>query len=672
MSKVLLRRTLRLEYINNIMMNKSGNFWKCILFLCLAVISHTSGVVIRRLNEDSGTKTKEAFKSAALQTISATPIDGTSKVNYSRLVWTAEDEKWSSQFHRPSNAKKFGSIFNNMNCFGCNAAIYFVQNMIRGLSPISDKFARDVMKDSIYDGCKARLPVEVCQGIVEEFVPQVYYILKNTKMGADSTCSFVMSGECEYVPDSLLEWQVTFPPIPKPPVTVPSPPRVGAKRLKVLQLSDIHYDPYYQEGSNAKCGNPLCCRSINGKPATPEDAAGKWGDYRGCDTPKRTIDHMLKHIQIIHSDIDYILWTGDLPPHDIWNQTREGNLQILRNIMEDMKKSFPNVTIFPALGNHESAPVNSFPTKLAPSDFSVSWLYDELDNQWRRWLPTDASNTVKRGAFYSVLVRPGFRIISVNTNYCNDKNFWLLMNSTDPANELQWLIDELQGAENRSEKVHIIGHMPPGTSECLKIWSANYYRIINRYESTITAQFFGHTHYDEFELFYDTDDLTRPVSVAYVGPSVTPYDNLNPGYRIYYVDDDQGSSTRQVVDHETWIMNLQKANARGFPTWKKLYSAQGAFGMPSLLPRDWDELLGEMMNNTKVFNRYYKYYYKDSPTRPPCDETCRKQLLCDIRSGRSRDRSVLCQKIDNSLFAKEPYAKFDIDVIESNDIDSYA
>lgn len=65
-----------------------------------------------------------------------------------------------------------------------------------------------------------------------------------------------------------------------------------------------------------------------------------------------------------------------------------------------------------------------------------------------------------------------------------------------------------------------------------------------RYESTITAQFFGHTHFDEFSLFYDPKDLGRAVGVSYISPSVTPFINLNPGYRIYYVDGDRDHSTR--------------------------------------------------------------------------------------------------------------------------------
>lgn len=83
----------------------------------------------------------------------------------------------------------------------------------------------------------------------------------------------------------------------------------------------------------------------------------------------------------------------------------------------------------------------------------------------------------------------------------------------------------------------------------------------DRYESTVTAQFFGHTHFDEFELFYDTQNLGRPVSIAYVGPSVTPYSDLNPGYRIYYVDGDREHSTRVIkfiflIEHNINYLNV--------------------------------------------------------------------------------------------------------------------
>jgi len=424
----------------------------------------------------------------------------------------------------------------------------------------------------------------------------------------------------------------------------------------VLHLSDTHFDPYYTEGSNAACSEPLCCRSTDGIPSVATNGAGRWGDYRKCDTPRQTIESMLHHIANYHQDIDYIIWTGDLPPHDVWNQTRSANLYVLRETVRQLNYYFPKARIFPALGNHESSPVNSFPPpNIQEPQYSMDWLYDELDVLWRRWLPESASPTVRKGAFYSVTVSPGFRMISLNMNYCNNKNWWLLLNSTDPAQELQWLIYELQSAELKGEKVHILGHIPPGHSDCLKVWSHNYYRIVNRYESTIAGQFFGHTHFDEYEVFYDEIYRGRATSIAYIGPSVTPYYGLNPGYRIYHVDGNYAGTTRTVIDHETWIMDLEEANrhAVNSPRWYRLYTAREAFLMPSLTPQDWDHLIQRMTYDDNLFQTYYKYYWKASSARPVCDAECKKRLLCDLKSGRSNDRKLTCQELEERIDGKK-------------------
>ncbi|XP_031785984.1 sphingomyelin phosphodiesterase isoform X1 [Nasonia vitripennis] len=584
-------------------------------------------------------------------------VDQLTRMNYSRMLWDMEYSQKSGHLSlfvdkamklldlRQVMTEVETSVMSKVSCTACKVGAGLLQHFIK-----AGKSEEEIL-NSIFQFCVSLKiqSVRVCQGITLLMGGEVIYVLKEVEMSSAQICSFVIGDACEDVYNPLHDWEVVFPPVNKPTIKPPVSPLEGAPNFKVLHISDTHYDPYYQEGTNAECNEPLCCRLTNGPALTPSAAAGKWGDYRKCDTPKRTVDHMLNHIAATHPDIDYIIWTGDLPPHDVWNQTRDENLKILRDTVKQMVKTFPGVPIFPSLGNHESAPVNSYPPPFAPEDNSIAWLYNELDEQWRQWLPAGTSNTVKRGAFYSVLVRPGFRILSVNTNYCNNKNWWLLMNSTDPVSELQWLIYELQGAEINNEKVHIIGHIPPGHSDCLKVWSRNYYHIINRYESTITAQFFGHTHYDEFEVFYDTADLGRALSIAYIGPSVSPYYDLNPGYRIYYVDGDHPKTTRMVIDHESWVMNLKEANLYDFPIWYKSYSARQTFQMPSLLPKDWDSLIDKMTNEPNVFDIYYKHYYKNSPVRPLCNDECKKRLLCDLRSGRSHDRKALCQNLETRI-----------------------
>jgi len=55
--------------------------------------------------------------------------------------------------------------------------------------------------------------------------------------------------------------------------------------LKVLQITDIHFDPYFSPGARTDCGEPVCCRSNNGPGTTFHSMAGIWGDYTECDTP---------------------------------------------------------------------------------------------------------------------------------------------------------------------------------------------------------------------------------------------------------------------------------------------------------------------------------------------------------------------------------------------------
>lgn len=182
--------------------------------------------------------------------------------------------------------------------------------------------------------------------------------------------------------------------------------------------------------------------------------------------------------------------------------------------------------------------LNSFaPPEIADPELSSAWLYDDADVQWSKWLPAEVSSTIRRGGYYTTLARPGLRIVSMNMNYCYTFNWWTLYKSQDPASSLLWLRGILEEAEKAGEKVHILSHIPPGNEDCWSIWSGEFAKIINRFESTVAVQLYGHTHHEEFKIFYDqVDDVNRPVNVAFVAGSLTSFSNLNPSYRIYTVD----------------------------------------------------------------------------------------------------------------------------------------
>ena len=113
-------------------------------------------------------------------------------------------------------------------------------------------------------------------------------------------------------------------------------------------------DLLYTEGLTTECGEPLCCRPPN-KPVSP--AAGPWGDYL-CDVPLATLNDLFEHLNTSKDQFDWVYWTGDLPAHNVWSQTREDQLGVIDLLTDQMKLFFGDKKMYPTLGNHESAPVN--------------------------------------------------------------------------------------------------------------------------------------------------------------------------------------------------------------------------------------------------------------------------------------------------------------------------
>lgn len=224
--------------------------------------------------------------------------------------------------------------------------------------------------------------------------------------------------------------------------------------------------------------------------------------------------------------------------------------------------------------------------------------------------------------------RSNMRVICINTNYCARLNPWSLYNPVDPANQLKWLSDELHKAEKVGDKVHIIGHIPPDNRECTQAWLYNFLRIIDRFYETILAQYYGHTHRDEYRLFYSPGHHEVPIGLAYIGPSITPFTENNPAYRLYYMED-----SGILNDHETFYFNLTEANHnnRG-PQWKHEYRAMEKFGLDDMSPDSWHNLSIKLHTDDKLFNEFKNLYYRHSDVKKDerCTDKCRKYILSDL------------------------------------------
>ena len=126
--------------------------------------------------------------------------------------------------------------------------------------------------------------------------------------------------------------------------------------LKMLHLSDYHLDLWYTVGSNSLCNEPVCCRSTS---YGSNRSAGFWSETEYfCETPQTFIRTANRQIADRHQDIDFIIWTGDNVPHDIWNTSREMTLLHIRSVTESVNASFKGIPVFPCLGNHDTHPTD--------------------------------------------------------------------------------------------------------------------------------------------------------------------------------------------------------------------------------------------------------------------------------------------------------------------------
>ncbi|KAI7866585.1 Metallo-dependent phosphatase-like protein [Spinellus fusiger] len=541
--------------------------------------------------------------------------------------------------------------------------------VIKNLSSISEK----LLILSLTNTCLRTKKVhpEVCKGAIKEQAPILRQALKTMDIsGRDGRlmCAAVLNS-CTY-PD-VQPYNVEFPK-PKPNLDTFQKKSIG-NTFTVLQMSDWHIDSKYKEGAEVMCDKPICCRASSTDYRKITQKASKWGAYN-CDTPYKLIDSMLKFIHTAQPDIEFGILTGDIPPHEVWSTLPFLKTKLIQDFSFNMLHKYfdspdlINAMLYPAIGNHESAPTNVFPlnSSTLPTEFtkkylSLEWLYKGLANNWQGWLSfSDNKSVEKNSGNYAVRPVRGLKLVSLNTNFCYTLNWWLYENprQRDPNGILAWLVKELQDSEDKDERVWIIGHIAPGDSTCFYDYSNYYYQIVERYAPhVITGQFFGHTHHDELQLFYSnsTQNASEAIASAYIAPSITPFADLNPGFRIYKVD----SETFEIVDSITYVADLDQADTwKDKPNWHIEYSAREAFNSSTALlssptapltPEWWHNVTVDMESDAATFDKYWKYRFKSAPKIQACDEVCRANTLCGIRSGKSELR---CDFSD-SLFGKE-------------------
>ena len=216
-----------------------------------------------------------------------------------------------------------------------------------------------------------------------------------------------------------------------------------------------------------------------------------------------------------------------------------------------------------------------------------SWLYSALPDIWGADLCEDAKKTLAYGGYYQTLVRPGLRVVSINSNiYATGNLFLNPANLVDVSSQLNWLSDVLRQVKARDERVLLIGHQSP--SSWWPEFSARFNALLTEYAGTVLHAFWGHTHHSEVQLYTDDADPPRAHTVGYIGGSFTPYTDTNPGFQCYTYDRATASSSAVLVnDYSVYWVELSLANARNAADWAVHMTARADLQLRDLGPSSW-------------------------------------------------------------------------------------
>lgn len=332
---------------------------------------------------------------------------------------------------------------------------------------------------------------------------------------------------------------------------------------------------------------------------------------------------------------------------------------------EVFKAEMGNIPIYPTLGNHDSLPEayntpnNIDGKKTAGANNIFSWNYDLLSSMWERdgWITAgEASHASTHYGAYAHTTAQGLRIISINTDFWYKDNVFNFFNFTNPDQSgiLKYLIKELEACEAKGQRAWIIGHVLSGYdgTNGLPNPTALFYSIVVRFApATIAAVFFGHTHEDQLQIFYDYSanslngtlrntndiDISKPLTMGFIGPSITPLTGNNAGYQLYQVD----AKTFEIMGIQTYFANVSESLTWTSPVWQFEYDARSTYNVngtwPATSPLNatfWTDVTYSMLTNQSLVERYNFLETKSSVVTKNCSTAaCARQKVCYIRSG---------------------------------------
>ena len=484
------------------------------------------------------------------------------------------------------------SVSGGMNCAVCSFVIDVLKNYLLQKNGFEKFYAL------VEDICHfTKLDNKVCDGAIDHYKDVVLDSFIRRFINGDYICSLVniCNDTTEY--ESIEDFAHRI---------LTNKPQVKEKEImkrkndddyyKVIQVTDIHLDMEYKEGTVANCNLPICCRELNDDDLVPVKRvyAGFYGTTGKCDSNIETVKAFASKAKELNPD--YIMFTGDNIAHIVWTVTLSEILKATKIQIEAIQNEFGlNTPIYPAIGNHENAPCDQFHGE-------EKELLEGLAEIFRPYLDANAYETFRKYGYYTLLVKNNLRIVSLNCLLCDSYNFNLLYDSSQPRQMFKWLENVLSEAEKNGEIVHIMDHIPIANSHHTIECSSRLKILMDRYQNIIRGYFSGHSHSEYLVMVHEYYNPEKATQINYICSGLTTYSEYQPSFRMYLID----KKELYVQDFIQYRMNLNESNEKRTPIWFIPYYATELFEVDSM-----NDL--ESISKYKITPEYIQHKYTDVP-----------------------------------------------------------
>lgn len=383
---------------------------------------------------------------------------------------------------------------------------------------------------------------------------------------------------------------------------------------KFIHITDIHYDPLYENNSSTNClagklGLECCHKNSVFLNPLNKKKGSKWGDFN-CDTSylfiNKTLEWIYKNIQ----PIDFIIYTGDSVDHHDFSQSIQNNINAINDINNLFKYYFPNKIVYSTIGNHDTFPIDQTPNhtnNIFLKNFAIDWNF---------WLK---NSTDTNGGHFFYTINNSLTILSFDSLYYDTKN---LFTNDEAENQWQWLKRNLEIVKNKKGKVWIINHICPFHKEASTDYNKKFIDIISDYKDIIKYQFYGHTHSDVFTLFNKNNSIVGFGSI----PSSIMLDQHEASFRVYEYD----RNNFDIINYHQYISDLEKIIKKNTMIYYKSYSFNEEYGLNGVNLENYINLYQKIKVDKNILKKYYNNIKPLSSKDKECDKKCKKKILDGI------------------------------------------